>query len=124
MLATGLVLFAAVMLMIGGIMDMLRGIMAIANDDVFVTTPDYTFEFDLTGWGWALLVLGALAFLTGLSLFRAATWARVVAILLGGLLMLSAFLTIPYHPVWSIVLIALYAFVIWALCVVEPEPGA
>ncbi len=47
----GLVLFAAVMLVIVGVLDLFRGIMAIAEDDVFVATPNYVFEFDLTSWG-------------------------------------------------------------------------
>src|SRR3954447_9552170 len=37
----GLVTFAGVMLFIAGILDLFRGIMAIANDDVYVNTPNY-----------------------------------------------------------------------------------
>lgn len=119
-LATGLVAFAAVILIVSGIMDVLRGIMAIAKDNVYVSTPDYVFQFNLSSWGWIHLVLGALAVLVGLGLFRAALWARVAGVVLAGLLMVASFLSLPYYPVWSVVLIALYAFIIWALCVVRP----
>ncbi|CAL9505162.1 hypothetical protein SUDANB171_03506 [Streptomyces sp. enrichment culture] len=118
--ADGLVLFAAIMLVIGGIMDILRGSMALAKDQIFITTPDYALQLSLTRWGWIHLVLGILAVLVGLGLFRAALWARVAGVVIAGLLMLAAFLTIPYYPLWSVVLIALYAFVIWALCAVRP----
>jgi hypothetical protein len=120
-LATGLVSFAAVMLIVGGIMDVFRGIMGIAKDDVFVSTPDYVFQFNLTTWGWIHLILGALAVLIGLGLFQGAPWARVLGVVIAGMMMLAAFASIPYYPVWSIVLIAIYGFVIWALCVVQPE---
>jgi hypothetical protein len=120
-LASGLVAFAAVMLIVGGIMDVFRGIMGIAKDDVFVSTQDYAFQFNLTAWGWIHLVLGALAILIGFGLFQAAMWARVLGVVIAGLMMLAAFASIPYYPVWSIVLIAIYGFVIWALCVVQPE---
>ncbi|MGP3966883.1 DUF7144 family membrane protein [Streptomyces sp. 6N223] len=120
-LASGLVVFAAVMLIVGGIMDVFRGIMGIAEDDVFVRTSDYAFQFNLSAWGWIHLILGALAILIGLGLFRAALWARVAGVIIAGLMMLAAFASIPYYPVWSIVLIAVYGFVIWALCVAEPE---
>lgn len=120
-LAYGLVAFAAVMLIVGGVMSVFRGIMGIAEDDVFVSTPDYTFQFNLTAWGWINLILGAIAILVGLGLFRAALWARILGVLIAGLMMLAAFASIPYYPVWSIVLIAIYGFVIWALCVVRPE---
>ncbi|NGO14460.1 hypothetical protein G5C60_44450 [Streptomyces sp. HC44] len=121
--AGGLVAFGAVMLVIGGILDVLRGVMAIAEDDIIVNTPDYVFKFDTTGWGWIHLSLGVLAVVVGASLFQARTWARVVGVVLAGLLLISSFLTLPYYPVWSVVLIAVYGFIIWALCVVQPREG-
>jgi hypothetical protein len=119
--AGGLVTFAAVMLFISGVLGIFRGIMGIAEDDVFVNTPNYVFEFDLTGWGWIHLTLGAVAVLVSMGLFSAAVWARVVGVGIAGLLLIVSFLSIPYYPVWSIVQIALYAFVIWALCVVRRD---
>lgn len=115
--ATGLVVFAGVMLIIGGILDVLRGIMGIAGDEVFVTTPNYVFEWDTTGWGWAHLLLGVLAVAVGAGLFRGALWARIVGVVIAAVLLVANFLSLPYYPLWSIVLIAFYVFVIWALCV-------
>ncbi|MFR9799534.1 hypothetical protein ACL02U_27120 [Streptomyces sp. MS06] len=120
--AGGLVTFAAVMLFIAGILDLFRGIMAIADDNIYVATPNYIFKFDLTSWGWIQLVLGVIAMAVSAGLFTRALWARVVGIAIAGLLVIANFLSIPYYPVWSIVLIALYAFVIWALSVVQREP--
>lgn len=117
--ASGLVVFAAVLLLIAGFLDIFRGIMGIANDDVFVTTPNYVFQFDLTSWGWIHLLLGAVAVLTGFGLFKLSLWARVLGVIVAGLLILANFLSIPYYPLWSIVAIAFYGFVIWALCVVR-----
>lgn len=67
--AGGLVVLAAVMLFVAGVLDLLRGIMAIAEDDVYVATPNYLFKFDLTSWGWIQLVLGAIAVLVSMGLF-------------------------------------------------------
>ncbi|WP_405953771.1 hypothetical protein [Streptomyces phaeochromogenes] len=119
--AGGLVTFAAVMLFISGLLGIFRGIMGIAEDDVFVTTPNYVFKFDLTSWGWIHLILGAVAVLVSIGLFSAALWARVVGVGIAALLLVVSFLSIPYSPVWSITLIALYSFVIWALCVVQRD---
>nr|WP_229695736.1 hypothetical protein [Streptomyces lacrimifluminis] len=105
----------------GGLMMLLQGIAAIAHDDVFVTTRNYVYEFDLTAWGWVHLVMGVFITLAGAALFQGATWARVVGVVLTGLAMLANFLWIPYAPFWAIVLIALNAFVIWALCT-APSP--
>jgi hypothetical protein len=119
--AAGLVTFAGVMLFIAGVLDLFRGIMAIANDDIYVSTPNYVFKFDLTSWGWIQLVLGVIAIGVSAGLFSRAVWARFVAVGIAGLLIIANFLSIPYYPVWSLTLIALYAFVIWALCVVPRE---
>ncbi|MFE1251627.1 hypothetical protein [Streptomyces sp. NPDC058735] len=117
--AGGLVTFAAILLFVAGVLDLFRGIMAIANDDIYVSTPNYIFKFDLTGWGWIQLILGVIALGVSAGLFTRALWARVVGVGIAALLIIANFLSIPYYPVWSLVLIALYAFVIWALCAVR-----
>ncbi|MFC9843001.1 hypothetical protein ACFWFF_07515 [Streptomyces sp. NPDC060223] len=119
--AEGLTVFAAVMLVIAGVLDICRGVMAIAEDDVFVATRNYVFEFDLTSWGWIHLVLGALAVIVSFGLFQATLWARVAGVAIAGLIIIANFLSLPYSPVWSIVMIAFSAFIIWALCVVRAD---
>ncbi|MEY7978492.1 hypothetical protein AB8O53_19485 [Streptomyces pilosus] len=120
--AEGLTVFAAVSLMIVGVLDILRGVMGIAEDDVFVTTQDYVFKFDLTAWGWTHLALGVLAVLVSLGLVRGAMWARVAGVAIAGLLIIANFLSLPYYPVWSVVMIAFSGFIIWALC--APRSGS
>ncbi|MFH9736431.1 hypothetical protein ACH4MA_01865 [Streptomyces roseolus] len=119
--AGGLTVFAAVMLGITGVVGVLRGIMAIAEDDVFLTTPNYVFQFDLTGWGWIHLVLGAVAIVVSFGLFKVAMWARVAGVAIAALVVIANFLSLPYYPAWSILMIAMSGFVIWALCVVKPD---
>ncbi|NYV78168.1 hypothetical protein [Streptomyces sp. UH6] len=117
--ATGLYLFAAVMLLLTGLLEVLRGIMGIAGDDVFATSPDHVFRFDLTGWSWIHLALGVLAALVAVALFRSERWARVAGVAVAAFVVVASFLSLPYAPLWSIVVIALSGFVIWALCVVR-----
>lgn len=119
--AVGLMALGAVMLMIAGILDVMRGIAAIAEDDVFLTTPNYVFEFDLTGWGWVHLILGAVAVAVSIGLFQASTWARVAGVAIAGLVIIANFLSLPYYPVWSVVMIAISGFIIWALCTVRKD---
>ena len=116
--ATGLTAFAAVMLFLAGLLTLFRGIMAIAEDDVFVTTPNYVFEFDLTSWGWIHLALGALAMVVSAGLLKTAVWARVTGVAIAGLVIIANFLSMPYYPVWSVVMITISGFIVWALCVV------
>ena len=60
----------------------------------------------------------------GLALLRGATWARAVGVGLAGLSMIAHFVWLPYQPVWSIVLIVVDGFIIWALCAPRRESPA
>ncbi|WP_151771464.1 DUF7144 family membrane protein [Streptomyces abyssomicinicus] len=121
--ASGLTAFAAVMLLLLGLLNIFRGIMAVAEDEVFVSTPNYVFEFDLTSWGWIHLILGVVAVLLSAGLFKAATWARVAGVAIASLAVIANFLSLPYFPIWSLVMIAISGFIIWALCVVRRDDG-
>ncbi|AZS70547.1 hypothetical protein DDE74_05955 [Streptomyces lydicus] len=109
--------FAAVLMIFGGAMAFLEGISAIAKDNVFVTTQNYVFSFNLTGWGWIHLILGIIILLAGVALLATgAMWARIIGVILAGLGALANFLWIPHYPFWAIVLVAIDIFIIWALC--------
>ncbi|MFL9678760.1 MULTISPECIES: hypothetical protein [Streptomyces] len=122
--AGGLTVFAAVMLGITGLVGVFRGIMAIAEDDVFLTTPNYVFQWDLTGWGWVHLIVGAVALVVSFGLYRVSMWARVAGVAIAALVIVANFLSLPYYPAWSILMIAMSGFVIWALCVVKSDDTA
>ncbi|WP_329274876.1 DUF7144 family membrane protein [Streptomyces sp. NBC_00691] len=119
--AGGLTVFAAVMLGITGLVGIFRGIMAIAEDEVFVDTPNYVFKFDLTSWGWIHLILGLVALLVSFGLYRTATWARVAGVGIAALIIIANFLSLPYYPAWSILMIAMSGFIVWALCTVKRD---
>jgi hypothetical protein len=119
--ATGLVAFAAAMLIVVGVFQMLEGLAALVDDKVLVPLDGYVYAFDLTTWGWIHLLIGAVAALTGVFLFRGATWARAVGIVFAGLSALANFAFAPYYPLWSIVVIALDVAIIWALVTYDWE---
>ncbi|MCX6472021.1 MAG: hypothetical protein NT100_00400, partial [Rhodococcus sp.] len=71
--AKGSALGGAVLLITVGVLEILQGISAISEDDVTVVGPEYTYQFDLTSWGWIHLVLGVLVTAVGIMLFTGAT---------------------------------------------------
>jgi hypothetical protein len=115
--ALGFVLFAGVLLITIGIFQAIAGLAAIFEDDFYVVTKNYAFEVDVTAWGWIHLGLGILLIVTGWGMMAGQLWARVVGIGLAVLSAVANFLFVPYYPVWSLLIIALDVFVIWALCV-------
>jgi hypothetical protein len=79
-----------------------------------VATRNYVFQLDATTWGWIHLLVGLLVAFAGYGLLSGKTWARVVAITLAVLSAVANFLFIPYYPFWSLLIITLDVFVIWA----------
>ena len=114
------VVFAASMLTLIGCFQVIAGLVAIIDDNFYVVTANYTFDLDASVWGWLHLLLGILLVITGFGLFSRRAWAGVTAILLAMLSAIENFFFIPYYPFWSIVVIALAVWVIWALT----RPGA
>ena len=113
--AMGGLVFAASILTLAGTFQIIAGLVALFNDDFYVVARNYTFDLDVSGWGWIHLIIGAGMVATGLGLFGGKTWAGVTAIVLAMLSALSNFFFIPYYPIWALVVIALAVWVIWAL---------
>ena len=113
--AVGLILFAGIMMIMVGCLQFFEGMVAVFNDTFYVATRNYIFQADATTWGWIHLILGLLVAFAGWALFSGRTWARVVGITLAVLSAIANFLFIPYYPFWSLLIITLDVFVIWAL---------
>ena len=118
--AIGGISFAAIMMLLIGSFQAIAGLAAIFNDEFFVVTRNYTFDLDVTAWGWIHLIIGIVVLATGFGLFARSTWAGVTGILICALSAISNFFFIPYYPIWALLVIGLNIWVIWALT----RPGA
>lgn len=114
-LAIGFTIFAAVMMMLLGFFHFLQGISAVADGEFFVIRDRYPLDLDVTTWGWLHMVGGVIVMLAGFWLLLGDKYARAVAVVVAFLSAIGNFLSIPYYPVWSILLLALDALVIWAV---------
>ncbi|MCC8929452.1 MAG: hypothetical protein WBB62_03185 [Rhodococcus sp. (in: high G+C Gram-positive bacteria)] len=119
--AAGITMFAAILLLVAGMLSILRGIAGVSKDEIFVMPGDYIYKLDLTTWGWIYIVLGVLAVAVAIGMMMTATWARVVALSLAALSLIANFLSLPYYPWWSIILIVLNVIVIWAISSWHPN---
>ena len=113
--AVGFILFAAVMMIMAGVFQALQGLVGIFENEFYVPTRNYLFQFDATTWGWTHLLVGLLVAFAGWGLLSGRTWARVAAITLAVLSAIANFAFIPYYPFWSLLIITLDIFVIWAV---------
>jgi hypothetical protein len=122
--ATGFILFAGLMMIMVGIWQAVEGLIAIFENEFYVATRNYLFQFDATTWGWIHLLVGLLVAFAGWGLLSGRTWARVVAITLAVLSAIANFLWLPYYPFWSLLIIAVDIFVIWAIAAHGREVAA
>jgi hypothetical protein len=111
----GGITFASTIMVLIGIFQAFAGLGAIIDDDFFVVTKNYAFDLDVSAWGWIHLILGIVVACAGFALWAGKTWAAVTAIVLAMLSAIANFFFIPYYPFWSLLVIALNVWVIWAL---------
>jgi hypothetical protein len=113
--AVGFIAFAGVLMIMAGGFQVIAGLAALFEDEFYVPTRNYVLEFDATNWGWIHLLLGLLVLLAGFAVLAGRTWGRVIGVILAVLSAVANFAFIPYYPFWSLAIIALDVFVIWAL---------
>ena len=113
--AVGFTYFAAIVMFMVGTFHAIAGFAGILENEFYVSTRNYVFEFDATAWGWIHLIAGLIVIFAAVGLFSGAVWARTVGVTMAVISAIANFGFIPYYPVWSIVIIALDIAVIWAL---------
>ncbi|SCD35667.1 hypothetical protein GA0115240_10411, partial [Streptomyces sp. DvalAA-14] len=114
------ILFAGTLLVLAGVLAVLEGAVGITRDSVFTAPHNYTYRFGVRAWGWIHLIIGIVAVVVGFGVLRGLVWARWTGILIAGLSMVANFMFLPFQPVWSVVMIAIDIFVIWALATYRP----
>ncbi len=113
--AFGFTWLAATLMILSGLWSFFVGLTAILQKHFYVVAPDYTFKISASAWGWTHLILGCVVFAAGMCLFLDMLWARIVGVTLAAISAIANFMFIPIYPVWSIVVIGIDLFVLWAL---------
>jgi hypothetical protein len=112
---TGWWIFAAILLAVAGVLNVIWGIAAI-SESRFITHTGAEFVFSsLKNWGWVTLILGVAQGIAALSLFSGGAYGRWFAILTAGLVAIDSLLNIRVLPFWSICVFALSVIVIYQL---------
>ncbi|HXZ65895.1 MAG TPA: hypothetical protein VEH05_14225 [Streptosporangiaceae bacterium] len=106
---------AGFLLILNGLYGFLVGLAAIIKGGFFAYHNGYVYHWSISGWGWLQLALGIVIFAAGVCILLGMLWARIVGVILAGFSAVASFLFIPYYPVWSIIVIAVDIFIIWAL---------
>jgi hypothetical protein len=120
--AHGIVVFAGVVMIVGGAFQALEGLAGIVRDKWLVVLPQYIYAFDLTLWGWIHLLVGLALLVIGIFLLRGQTWARVAGMVAAAISAILNFVWLPYSPWWALMIIAIDILAIWALASYLRQP--
>lgn len=113
----GWIAFAAMLLIVIGGIDVFQGLIALFEDEYYVPTQAGFLVVDLTGWGWIMVIWGALLVLAGLGLLAGQGWARwftIVVVTINFFAQLG-FIGNSQYPLWALTGIALSVVVLYAL---------
>ena len=125
MRGAGRVVFAAVMLLIVGTINIIYGIGALDDANIFVGDKRFILD-NLNTLGWVLIVLGVIQLTGGFSLMAGQAYGRVIGIVGGSLGAIGALLSIGgNYPWWSLAVFVLCVYVVHGIFVYgEDEPSA
>ena len=112
MRGTGRVLVAATLLVIVGTLNIIYGIGALDDANIFVNDRRYILT-NLNTLGWVLIVLGVIQLTGGFSLMAGNTYGRVVGIVGASLGAIGALLSIGgAYPWWSLAIFFLCVYIL------------
>jgi hypothetical protein len=107
----------ATLMVLGGLWGVIVGLVALSGNHVGWTTVSNQYYYAWTnhGWGWVTLIVGCVLLAAGVGVFLGIPFARYFGAFVALIAAINHFLIIPYAPIWAIIMIAIDAFIIWAL---------
>jgi hypothetical protein len=117
----GWLLFAGIMLVLVGILNVIYGIAAIDNSQFFVADAEYILE-DLNTWGWVTLCLGVLQVVAAYSIWQGGKFGKWFGIAAATLSAIGALLALPAYPFWSLAIFAIDILIIYGLATYGGKP--
>jgi hypothetical protein len=110
----GWVMFAGIMIMIAGTLNVIYGIAAIANAHFYVANARYVFG-DLNTWGWVVMLLGAVQVCAALGIWAKAGWARWLGVAVASVNAIAQLIFLPSYPFLSLALFAVDVVIVYGL---------
>ena len=124
MRGTGRVVFAAVLLLIAGTLNIIYGIGALDSANIYANDTRYIFT-NLNTMGWVLIILGLIQLTGGFSLMAGNTYGRVIGLVGASLGAIGALLSVGgAYPWWSLGIFVLCVYVIHGILVFGEDERA
>src|SRR5262249_43611796 len=106
--------FAGVLLLIAGTLNVIFGVAAISNSAFLSGTTVYILR-DLRLWGWLSLIVGICQWVAAFSLWSGGEFGRWFGIVVASINAVGVLLTISTYPISSLAIFALSIIIIYKL---------
>ena len=117
MRGAGRVVFAAILLLLVGTLNIIYGIGAVADANFYANDTRYIFT-NLNAMGWFLIIVGVIQLTGGFSLLSGNPYGRLIGIVAGSLGAIDALLSMgEHHPFWNLAIFALCVWVVYGIVV-------
>ncbi len=117
MRGAGRVVFAAILLIVVGVINIIYGIGALDDANYFVNDTRFILS-NLNTLGWVMILLGVIQLTGGFSLISGNPYGRVIGVIAGTLGALGALLSIGgANPWWSLCVFVLCVYVVYGIVV-------
>ena len=121
MRGTGRAAFAATLLLIVGVLNVIYGFGALDSANIFTNDQRFILT-NLNTLGWVLIIIGVLQITGGISLFAGNTYGRVIGLIAAGLGAISSLLSIGgAYPWWSLAIFALCIYIIHGIYILGED---
>ena len=124
MRGAGRVMFAGVLLLVVGILNIIYGVGALDDANIFVNQTRYIFT-NLNTMGWVMIILGLIQLTGGFSLLAGNTYGRVIGVIGGTLGAIAALFSIGgSNPWWSRAIFVLSVWIVHGIFVYGADERA
>jgi hypothetical protein len=115
MLGAGRTMFAAILLLLVGTLNIVYGIGAISDANFYANDTRYIFT-DLNTMGWVMVIVGVIQLTGGFSLMAGNVYGRVIGIIGGSIGAIDALLSMGgNHPFWSLAIFFLCVWIVYGI---------
>ncbi len=114
---TGWISFAGLLMILIGSLDFFEGLIAVIRKQYYVFTPSQIIVFNVSTWGWVMMLWGILLVCAGFGLLAGSGWARWFAIVVVSVNLIGqlGFVGSSQYPLWALTVVGLTITVLYAL---------
>lgn len=110
----GWLMFAGVVVMIAGVLNVIWGFAAIDDANFFLEDERYVLG-DLNTMGWIILAIGIVQVIAAFSIWAGGEFGRWIGVLGATIGAIGALLSIPGYPLWAVCVFGIQFLVLYGL---------